>query len=348
MNQIYEQLSDCEYKKTINIDNYNQFIKIIRDNWKKIWDFYSQNRMQKLELDTYINKKKAIHKIVRKVIPKKRKKHRFNEYKSKHINERTTDELEEKPILIAFGKGNGSITINNLKNSGPKGPIKTLAYELSKVGLVCLTDEYNSSQICPIHKDHKVQHTKRKFKRIRKIKQKNESKMKEIIFEEKKDYRLCFCEIKNICSQSSVISEEKPSVVIEEKEDTHKLWFNRDFIGGLNLTTILRLTLTGNHLGKYKRNLNREESKSWSLNPIKIDQDNNNPTINITCWSLDQPDNEKVISKKVSEPPKIRRQKKQILVKGKRKTKKGNGGSDDTSVIKVKTNNNTKKQNNKS
>ena len=33
----------------------------------------------------------------------------------------------------------------------------------------------------------------------------------------------------------------------------HNLWFNRDFIGGLNMTTILRLTLSGNDLGKYKR-----------------------------------------------------------------------------------------------
>jgi hypothetical protein len=278
MTEVYKQLSDTKYKKTININNYNNFIKIMRGNWTDIWNFYSQKCIQKYELDTYINKKKAIQKIVRKIIPKSKKKHKYNKYKSKYIDEKKAKELEKKPVMIAFGKGNGSITINNLKNSGPKGPIKTLANELSKVGLVCLTDEYNSSQMCPIHKNHKIKHNKRKINQNKKDKKSKIEETKcELTYEIKKDYRLCFCEIKkehpslrepSLCEISN---EENFSNHENREKDIHKLWFNRDFVGGLNLITILRLTLTGKELGEYKRKkiskkISKKKSKSWSQN----------------------------------------------------------------------------------
>ena len=102
MDKIYKELANTEYKKTIQINKYSKFIKVIRDNWSKLWNFYSsfcalalkrfslilrfsakaQKLVQKLELDTYINKKKAINKIVRKIVPKKGKRHHFNKYKS--------------------------------------------------------------------------------------------------------------------------------------------------------------------------------------------------------------------------------------------------------------------------
>ncbi len=51
-----------------------------------------------------------------------------------------------------------NITISNLKNNKPNGPIKTLANELSKFTMTVLVDEYNTSQVCPICKECKVEH----------------------------------------------------------------------------------------------------------------------------------------------------------------------------------------------
>ena len=120
----------------------------------------------------------------------------------------------------------------------------------------------------------------------------------------------------------------------------------------LNIITILRLTLSGNDLGKFKRVSTTEISKSWSLNQTKnvkeiepkqitnvntkrLETNNIIPSDLIkikNSWSLDQPDNEKIISKKVSLPPKIKNRK--LLVKG----KKIRVDSDDTSVMKIKQN----------
>ena len=32
------------------------------------------------------------------------------------------EKIKDLPLLFAFGKGNGKMTVNNTKNSGPKGP----------------------------------------------------------------------------------------------------------------------------------------------------------------------------------------------------------------------------------
>jgi hypothetical protein len=66
--KFYEELKDTAYKKTVNIENYKNYIQIVRKYWPKIWSYYGQNKVQKLELDTYINRKKAIHKIVRRLV----------------------------------------------------------------------------------------------------------------------------------------------------------------------------------------------------------------------------------------------------------------------------------------
>ena len=97
----------------------------------------------------------------------------------------------------------------------------------------------------------------------------------------------------------------------------------------LNLTTILRLTLTENDLGKFKRVSTTEISKSWSLNQTKnvkeiepkqitnvntkrLETNNIIPSDLIkikNSWSLDQPDNEKIISKKSKLATKNKKQK---------------------------------------
>ena len=66
------------------------------------------------------------------------KKHNFKHDDKLLCSEQKYDKIIEKPTLIAFGKGNGKTTITNLKKTGPKGPIKTLAKELSKLTTVIL------------------------------------------------------------------------------------------------------------------------------------------------------------------------------------------------------------------
>ena len=66
--KIYKDLSDSCYKKTVNITKYKEFINIYRKYKNEIWNFYNENKVKALEFDTYVNKKKALHKIVRAFI----------------------------------------------------------------------------------------------------------------------------------------------------------------------------------------------------------------------------------------------------------------------------------------
>ena len=129
---------------------------------------------------------------------------------------------------------------------------------------------------------------------------------------------LCFCEIKNTHSQSSIDGEKYNCRVNskEKKRISHKLWFDRDFVRALNMTTILRLTLTGKNLGKYERSVIKEKGKTWEqVNKFQNLQGFDMPT---EQTKYNQMDNEKVICKKVSFAPK---RNKKILVKGKRESK---------------------------
>ena len=65
-----------------------------------------------------------------------------------YFDDELKETLKNKPIMIAFGKGNGDITISNTKNSSSHGPIKRILYELSKFSLIILTDENNTSKLC--------------------------------------------------------------------------------------------------------------------------------------------------------------------------------------------------------
>jgi len=118
MTEIYNKLADTGYKKTIKLETYNKYIKVIRNNWDQIYNFYGKNNFQKLELDTFINKKKALHKIVRKLVPKNNKKHNFKEKDKIICSNADYNDIIKKPVMLVFGKGNGNITISNLKNSG--------------------------------------------------------------------------------------------------------------------------------------------------------------------------------------------------------------------------------------
>lgn len=219
MHTIYEALQLTGYRKTVDISKYSQLITIIRNNWDKIWGFYSLPKVQKLPLDTFIYKQKAMQKIVRKIVPKHNK---------------------GKPIMIAFGKGNGSTTISNLKHSKPKGPVKALAKKLSEVSTVVLTDEYNTSQYCSSCNDEKLEHPLVKCFKTRKIRvtelgKKLRKKIKELV--EVKSYRLCICQNKNHTSN---------------KMCSHNYW-NRDFNAARNILQVMRKKLTGRDLGVFKR-----------------------------------------------------------------------------------------------
>src|SRR5436305_6827301 len=81
--------------------------------------------------------------------------------------------------MIAFGKGNWTMTINNTKGCSKQahGPIKRIAYALSKVSLVILTAEDFSSQIC-CKCEEKLEHTK-VIQDISKKEEKEEKEKKE-------------------------------------------------------------------------------------------------------------------------------------------------------------------------
>jgi len=252
---LFKELSDVGYRKTIELKKYNEYIKMVRNKWKEMWKFYGQNKVQKLELDTYINKKKAINKIVRKIIPKRGKKHKFKK-KNKYVDERKC-KVEKKPIMLAFGKGNGRITISNLKNNGPKGPIKKLAQTLCRYCMTILTDEYNTSKICPICMNHKLEHPEKEMirKAIRNEKGKIIKNTKKVI--KKETYRLCYCE-----------SSKKHLDVKDQGK--HKLWFNRDYVGGSNIRRVMELKLTGKEMGEFERKEegnkeSQEVETSWSI-----------------------------------------------------------------------------------
>lgn len=216
MKEIYDELGETKFRKTLIIKQYSGMILVIRKYWDQIWNFYSMNKYQKLNLDTYINRKKAIHKIVRKIVPKNKE--------------------DKKPIMVAFGKGNGSTTIGNLRNSSPKGPIKAVAKELSDFCLTILTDEYNTSKYCSKCEASELDHpmeTRNKYVK-RKVEEKS-IRIKETVTV--KSHRLC------ICKNGNHTADGKCS---------HNLW-NRDYNAARNILNVMRKKITGEELGIFKR-----------------------------------------------------------------------------------------------
>ena len=68
INLIYKEFSEIGHKKTASMMTYINFIKKFREHQDTLWYFYGQRKIKKLELDTYIHKKKAIHDIIRKIV----------------------------------------------------------------------------------------------------------------------------------------------------------------------------------------------------------------------------------------------------------------------------------------
>ena len=149
MNDIYKELSDTS-RTTTKYQDYNKYVLIVRKYSQDIWTFYGRDDVRGLKYDTYVNKRSAICKIVRELVPGvrggKRKKERedndkegeiineekglsFQDYsasgkhKGEHRKHRRDayfdadkhNKIKGLPTMIAFGKGNGSLTINNTK-----------------------------------------------------------------------------------------------------------------------------------------------------------------------------------------------------------------------------------------
>ena len=181
----------------------------------------------------------TIHKIVRKLIPKYGQHHKFNKSQNNHVDNDLYERIKDKPVLIAFGKGNGKTTISNLRNKGPKGPVKTLALELSKYSLVVLVDEYNTSKICSECLTEKLEHPQVKKTIMKRRKDENNKVYKEKVEVIRDNYKLCHCknEIHQINNKTS---------------DVHKIW-NRDYNASKSQIQVMCKKLTGENLGLFKR-----------------------------------------------------------------------------------------------
>lgn len=253
INEYYQELSLCKYKRTVNPDEYAKAIEITRCHWDEIWKFYGSMKYLKLDYDTFVHKQKAIHKIARKIVPKKHKAPKFQGHKNKHII-KNSEEVMKKPIMIAFGKGNGNTTISNIRGSGPKGPIKAVAKELSKLCPVILTDEYNTSKICSGCEIQTVTHPvcKQKCRTLIKTGEKlpngKEKRKRVEVVKEVQSHRLCSCNHES--------HQASPG--------SHKLW-NRDYNAARNILSVMQKKLLSIPLGEFKRNPKKESNRfCWS------------------------------------------------------------------------------------
>lgn len=253
--EIYDKLAEVTHK-TADIDKYVSYIEIIFKNWGKIWSFNSELKQAKLKYDTNMNKKRAVRKIVRKMArrrqtqrwrakEKKGKKGKHNEplngsltkngspennrkLEGKYFVQSQYEKVKDLLIMLGIGKGNGSMTISNIKGSGPKGPINTIIKELAKLILVILIDEYKTSQLCN-NCETKLEHP---YTRHYKRKKRNSNERDEKGFI-KESYRMCCC----------------------PNSKCHKIW-NRDDNSSLAIEEVMERKLLGKDLKGYERKNN--------------------------------------------------------------------------------------------
>ena len=166
--------------------------------------------------------------------------------------------------MVFFGKGNGTTTISNLKNSKPKGPIKTIAKELSNYCPTILTDEYCTSQVCSVCGEKHLEYPIMKHIKTMRVKDKKTGKRKKkLVISERKSHRLCYCDSNNHPSNKTT--------------DSHKIWWNRDYNSSRDILKVGQSKLLGKRLGIFSR---------------RKKEDYNNDSI---CFSLERQDTEKGI-----------------------------------------------------
>ncbi|AYV84552.1 MAG: hypothetical protein Hyperionvirus29_5 [Hyperionvirus sp.] len=147
MNHIYSELA-LENIKTTDIRDYMSYVKVIRKNWNKIWEFSTKPQIFSLKFDSYIYKSKAISRIAKEIVGGLKDDKNIKDRHANYFDPIMFEENKEKVIMLSIGTGNGSGTISNTKGSGPKGPVKRLIKELAKYCVVVEVPEYNTSQLC--------------------------------------------------------------------------------------------------------------------------------------------------------------------------------------------------------
>lgn len=197
----------------------------------------------------------------------KKKKHKKDVYFDKEKYEK----VRNLPVMIAFGKGNGNLTIDNLKGSSAHGPIKRILKELCKICLVILTDEYKTSQLCS-NCHTKMEHikviqdiSKKKEAKEEKEKERHKGDMNYMTLTERiirgKYLRKCIKNEKNN-EKREILEDELKGLRVEyecyklccckNKECGHKLW-HRDNNSPINIRHVMELKLTQKSLGKFER-----------------------------------------------------------------------------------------------
>ena len=295
MNKVIDDLSKTT-RNTTNYKEYNKYVMVYRKHRKKIWKFYSDEKYRGLKFDTYVNKRVAIQTIVRELVPKVRIRQRDNndntnktgnvqkgktkkrQYKKdKHFKADVYEKIKNRPTLIAVGKGNGNLTVNNTKCSSCHGPIKRIIKEISKVSLVVLEDENNSSQYCSIC-NKKLTHRKviqdiSDKKRIKEEEKKDEdinyiTKMQRIekgrelkrkIKEMRAQYELgnfdesLIAKLEKELKELNIDFECYSLCCCKNIECGHKLW-HRDLNAARNILEMMKRKLTSKDLGVFKKN----------------------------------------------------------------------------------------------
>jgi hypothetical protein len=226
--KIYRDLSETQ-RKTASIEMYTQYLEVVIANWDKLWSFQLNPSIAKMRYDTFWHSRKEVAKICRKVIG------------------------DTKNPLIAFGKGNGSMTISNTKNSSAHGPVKRIAKALSKVALVLLTDENNTSKVCSGCTDdwvfypythHHVPY-KRLVKRVLGRAAKDAEDYKDCL----KKHHIAELQKENIDIRRSIglcCCQNKTPLRV------HNRW-SRDHNSGRNMIEVMRRLLMGLDLGLFSR-----------------------------------------------------------------------------------------------
>ena len=282
MDDINKELAKTTRITTDHIE-YNKYVNITRKFNNRIWSFYNQTKLKHLKYDSYVKKREAICKIARELVPRirkekvkkrkrkkkskdKRRQHRKGAYFDKEVHDR----IKNLPTMIAFGKGNGSLTIENTKGSSAHGPIKKLIEYLMRICLVILVDEFMSSQLCCMCHT-KLVHSK-VIEDISKKKQDTELKKKQMddTYITRMDRIKKGRELKK--ELDSEREKENPSDQKIEKlqkelkeqnvfyecyrlcscKNCHKLW-HRDINAPINIGGIMVRKLTGQPLGAFSR-----------------------------------------------------------------------------------------------
>ena len=135
-------------KKMAGVDNYMKYVKTICDNWINIWKYNDDQYLLGINFNSYVFKGKAYSRIAREIVEAIKNDRNIYKRHEKYFDREKFNDNKNKPIMIAIGTGNGSGTITNTKGSTPKGAIKRLMHELSKLVVVIATPEQNTSKLC--------------------------------------------------------------------------------------------------------------------------------------------------------------------------------------------------------